>query len=120
MPCTSACDSRFSTGHSRQARSASFAPCPAPRNFWASASSRSAASAPAVEHHVLAGLAQLRIEVVVHRDLAGVDDAHIHAGLDGVIEEHRVHRLAHALVAAEGERQVRDAAGDVDVRQVLA
>ena len=73
----------------------------------------------AVEHDVLAGVAQLRIEIVVHRDLAGIDDAHIHAGGDGVIEEHRVHRLAHRLVAAEREREVRDAAGDMGVRQVL-
>ena len=50
---------------------------------------------------------------------AGIDDAHVHAGLDGVIEEHRVHRLAHRLVAAEREREVRHAAGDVHVRQLL-
>ena len=74
----------------------------------------------AVEHHVLAGFAQLRIEIVVHRHLAGIDDAHVHAGLDGVIEEHRVHRLAHRLVAAEREREVRHAAGDVHVRELLA
>ena len=73
---------------------------------------------PAVEHHVLAGLAQFRIEVVIDRDLPGIDDAHVHAGLDGVKQEHRMHGLAHALVAAEGERQVRDAAGDMHVRQV--
>jgi molybdopterin converting factor small subunit len=60
------------------------------------------------------------IEIVVHRHLAGIDDAHVHAGLDGVIEEHRVHRLAHRLVAAERERQVRDAARNMRVRQVLA
>jgi hypothetical protein len=64
-------------------------------------------------------LAQLGIDVVVDRELPGVDDAHVHAGLDGVIEEHRVHRLAHRLVAAERERQVRDAAGDMRMRQVL-
>ena len=72
-----------------------------------------------VEHHVLAGLAQLRIEIVIDRHLAGIDDAHVHAGLDRVIEEHRVHRLAHRLVAAEREREVRHAARDVRVRQVL-
>ena len=94
-------------------------PCRGPWNFCASASSRSVASGAPVEHHVLAGLAQLRIEIVVDRHLPGIDDAHVHAGLDGVIEEHRVHRLAHRLVAAERERQVRDAARDVHVRQVL-
>ena len=75
---------------------------------------------PAVEHHVLASSAQLRIDLVIDRQLPGIDDAHVHAGLDGVIEEHRVHRLAHRLVAAEREREVRDAARDVRVRQVGA
>ena len=73
----------------------------------------------AIEHHVLAGLAQFRIEIVIDRHLAGIDDAHVHAGRDGVIEEHRMHRLAHRLVAAEREREIRDAAGDMGVRQVL-
>ena len=72
----------------------------------------------AIEHDVFAGLAQFRIEIVIDRDLAGIDDAHIHAGFDGVIEEHRMHRLAHRFVAAERERQVRDAAGNMRVRQV--
>ena len=61
----------------------------------------------AVEDHVLAGLAQFGIERVVDRQLAGIDDAHVHARLDGVVEEHRVHRLAHRLVAAEREAEVR-------------
>ena len=74
----------------------------------------------AVEDDVLAGLAQFRLDRLVDRELAGVDDAHVHAGLDGVVEEHRVHRLAHRLVAAEREREVGDAAGDVRVGQGLA
>ena len=64
----------------------------------------------AVEHHVLAGGAQLRLKIVVERDLPSIDDAHVHAGSDRVIEEHGVHGLAHGLVAAERERQVRHAA----------
>ena len=89
-----------------------------PAKRCAIASSRSVASVAPVEHDILAGLAQLRIEIVVHRHLAGIDDAHVHAGFDRVIEEHRVHRLAHRLVAAERERQVRHAAGDVHAGQV--
>ncbi len=77
------------------------------------------ASGAAVEDHVLAQLAQLGLDVVVDGDLPGVDDGHVEAGADGVIQEHRVHRLAHALVAAERERQVGDAARDVHVRQLL-
>ncbi len=45
-------------------------------------------------------------DVVVDRQLAGVDDAHVHAVVDGVVQEHRVHRLAHRIVAAERERHV--------------
>ncbi|MGY3107855.1 hypothetical protein ACVWW7_004482 [Bradyrhizobium sp. LM6.9] len=74
----------------------------------------------AVEDDVLADLAQFGIDVVIDDHLPGVDDAHVHAGLDGVIQEHRVHGLAHRLIAAERERQIGDAARDVRARQVLA
>ena len=73
----------------------------------------------AVEDDVLAGLAQFGIDVVIDDHLPGIDDAHVHAGLDGVIQEHRMHRLAHRLVAAERERQIGDAAGNMRMRQVL-
>ncbi len=72
----------------------------------------------AVQDHVLDQVAQLGVDVVVKRELTGVDDAHVHAGLYRVIEKHRMHRLAHALVAAEGEGQVRHAARHVHVRQL--
>src|ERR1700744_2905152 len=71
-----------------------------------------------VEDDVLASLAQLRIDVVIDDHLAGIDDAHVHAGMNRVIQEHRMHRLAHRLVAAEREGQIGDAAGDVRARQV--
>jgi len=73
----------------------------------------------AVEDDVFAGLAQLGVDVVIDDHLPGIDDAHVHARLDGVIQEHRMHRLAHRLVAAERERQIGDAAGNMRVRQVL-
>ncbi len=71
---------------------------------------------PPVEEHVLDVLEQVRRNVLVHRQLAGIDDAHVEAGLDGVIQERGVHRLAHDVVAAERERQVADAAADLDAR----
>ena len=71
----------------------------------------------AVQDHVLAKLAQFRVEVVIDAELARVDDAHVHARRDGVIEEHRVHGLAHKLVAAEGEGQVRNAARNMRMWQ---
>ncbi len=122
MPLTSAWLMRCSTGHSRQARSRSLASLPAVPLKRSAISSmplgRGAAGLRhAVEHHVLAGLAQLRLDRVVDGELAGIDDAHVHAALDGVVEEHGVHGLAHRLVAAEREGQVRHAARDVDMRQ---
>ena len=65
---------------------------------------------PAVEDDVLDPLAQLGLDVVVDRQDAGVDDRHVEAGRDRVVEEDRVDRLAHAVVAAERERDVRHAA----------
>ena len=75
---------------------------------------------PAIEDHVLDALAQVFRNVVVNGELAGVHDAEVHARLDRVVQEHRVHGLAHGLVAAERERHVADAAGDVRVRAALA
>ena len=59
------------------------------------------------------------VEVVVHAHHAGVDDAHVHAGLDRVVQEHGVDRLAHRLVAAEREAHVGHAARHLRARQVL-
>ncbi len=67
---------------------------------------------PAVEDDVLHQLQQVLGNVVVQDQLAGVDDAHVEAGLGGVEEESGVHRLPHAVVAPEGEGEVGDAAGD--------
>ncbi len=66
--------------------------------------------AAAGEDHVLDVLEQLRGDVLVDRELARVDDPHVEAGVDRVVQEGGVHRLAHDLVAAEREREVRDAA----------
>jgi len=62
----------------------------------------------AVEDHVLAGLAQGRVDLVVDVQLPGVDNRHVKPGGDGVVQEHRMHRAAHRLVAAEGETEVRE------------
>ena len=62
---------------------------------------------PAVEDDVLARFAKLGIDRVINVELAGIDDRHVHPGGDRVIEEHRVHRAAHRLVAAEREAEVR-------------
>ena len=70
----------------------------------------------AVEDHVFAKLPQLGIDIVIDVELAGIDDAHIHARLDGVLEEDRVHGPAHGFVAAEGEGDIGNAARNMGVR----
>ena len=55
----------------------------------------------AVEDDILDRLTQFRIDTVIDRQVAGIDDAHIHARLDGVIEEDTVDRPAYRLIAAE-------------------
>ena len=74
---------------------------------------------PAVEHHVFDPLAQCGFELVVNTHHARVDDAHVHAGLDGVVQEDGVDGLAHRVVAAETERHVGHAAAHLGARQVL-
>ncbi len=117
MPLTSECSSRFSTSQSRHS---------SPTRSWTVAAVAGVAGGrleqsfggigAAGEHDVLAQLAQLGLDLLVDRQLAGVDDAEPHPVGDGVVEEHRVHRLADAVVAAERERQVRHAARDVATR----
>ena len=72
----------------------------------------------AAENHILDPFEQLGLDFIVEAQHLRVDDAHVHPGADGVVEEDRVHRLAHGVVAAEGEREVRDAARNLGVRQV--
>ena len=67
----------------------------------------------AVEEDVFDVLEQRFVDLFVDGELAGVDDPHVEAGVDGVVQEGRVHRLADRLVAAEGERHVAHAAGDL-------
>ena len=72
-----------------------------------------------VQDDVLDPVPQLGVDRVVGHQRAGVDDAHVQAGLDGVEQEHRVDRLADGVVPPERERHVRDTAGDVHPGKVL-
>ncbi len=72
----------------------------------------------AIEHHILAHLAQFRREIVIDGHLSCIDDAHVHPGSDGVIEKHRMHRLAHLFIAAEREGEIGHAARHVGARQI--
>uniref|UniRef100_A0A0N4ZXP4 EF-hand domain-containing protein n=1 Tax=Parastrongyloides trichosuri TaxID=131310 RepID=A0A0N4ZXP4_PARTI len=72
-----------------------------------------------VQDHVLDRFTQFGVDVVIDGQVPSIDDAHVHAGSNGVIQEHRVDRLAHGLVATERERDVGDAARDAGVGQGL-
>ena len=74
---------------------------------------------PAIEQHVFDALQQILGNFFVDRQLAGVDDAHIHAGANGVVQERRVHGFADDIVAAERERDVAHAAGNFAAGQFL-
>ena len=71
------------------------------------------------EDDVLDAFEQCGFDVAVNLQQLGIDDAHVHSRRDGVVEEDRVHRLAHDIVAAEGEREVRNAARHLGVGQVF-
>ena len=73
----------------------------------------------AIEQHVFDALEQIGGNFFVDGQLAGVDDAHIHAGANGVIQERRVHGFADHVVTAEREGDVADAAGNFAQRQFL-
>ena len=74
---------------------------------------------PAIEQYILDALQQGRVQVLVDGELTGVDDTHVHSGLNGMIEERRVDRLAHGVVAPEREADIADAAADLHQWQVL-
>ena len=72
----------------------------------------------AVEEDVFDEDFQRGVDLFVELEHAGIDDAHVHAGADGVVEEGGVHGLADLVVAAEAEGDVGDAAGDLGVGEV--
>ena len=55
----------------------------------------------AVEDDVLDGVAEVEGDVLIDAELPGVDDAHVHAGARGVVEEDGVDGLADGVVATE-------------------
>ena len=103
MPLTSAWVIRSPTGSARHSSSvASSAPRLAVVLLGDLEQPLGGVGAP-VEHDVLDPLPQLGVDLVVDHERAGVDDAHVEAGLDRVEQEDRVDRLAHRVVAAERE-----------------
>ena len=64
----------------------------------------------AVQQAVLNVDEQFLVDLLVDFELPRVDDPHVEARLNRVVEKRRVHRLAHDIVAAERERDVAHAA----------
>ena len=73
----------------------------------------------AVQHHIFHARAQLGLQLVVHTDHARVDNAHIHARGNRVVQKHGVDRLAHRVVSAETETHVAHAAAHLGAGQML-
>ena len=118
IPWTSACARRSPTGASRHVRSTSRWVAP-PVTVRRTIDEPLGCIRPAVEEHALDPLEQVGLDVLVDGELAGVDDPHVEPCADRVVEERRVHRLAHGVVPAKGEGEVRDAARDEGARTPL-
>src|SRR5690606_39223530 len=73
-----------------------------------------------VEDHVLDAVTQAQRNLVVDFQLAGVDDAHVQAVFNRVIQEYRVDCLAHRVVATERKRHVGYTAGGQRIGEVVA
>ena len=70
-----------------------------------------------VEHQVLHALPERRLDLRVDRERGRVHDPHPHPGRHRVVEEDRVDRFAHRVVAAEREGHVADATAHQRVRE---
>ena len=57
----------------------------------------------AVQYYIFHNGTQLLRNIFVLHACLRIDNAHVHAGLYGVIKEHRMQRLAYIVVATEGE-----------------
>src|SRR5262249_24548622 len=68
---------------------------------------------PAVEQDILYPLEQVLRDLLVDAELAGVDDAHIEPGMDGMVKEGGVHGFADNVVAPKGKGDIADAAGSL-------
>ena len=112
MPLTSACFSRSSTGRLAPGQVFGGGRFAFAFHLLGQFDQAIGRVGPAIEQHVFDVLQQLLGNLLVNGELAGVDDAHVHAGADRVIQKRRVHRLADDVVAAERKADVAHAAAD--------
>ena len=71
-----------------------------------------------VENHILDLFEHIRLYITVNLKHPGVDYAHIQPCPDRMVEEGRMHRFPHRVVAAEGEGEVGYAPGRARPRQI--
>ena len=71
-----------------------------------------------VKYHILHALQQLRLDLVIDLQHGRVHDGHVETCLDGMVQESRMHGLAHSIVASERKRKVGHSAGSQSSRQV--
>ena len=55
----------------------------------------------AILNHILDVFTQFFRQIVINRQLTGINDAHIHAGLDRVIKECCMNRFPYRVIATE-------------------
>ena len=64
----------------------------------------------AIEQHIFDSVTQFRIDLIIDFKHLWVDDPHIEASLDGMVQKDCVHRLANRIVTAKRKRNVAHAA----------
>ena len=72
-----------------------------------------------VEQNVFDMFQQDRVNLFIDLQLSGIDDSHIEAGVDGVVQEGGVHGLSHHVVPSKGKRHIAESAGGLDAGTLL-
>ena len=74
---------------------------------------------PPVQQHILHQFLQPRLDLLVNLQHARIHDTHIQPRGDRMVQERPVHGLAHFIVAAKAEGDIRHASAHLRVRQIL-
>src|ERR687895_748716 len=73
----------------------------------------------AIEEHIFNALQEIRRGLLVDAELAGIDDAHVHACLNAMIKKGCMYGLAHDIIAAKREGDIADTTRNQRIRQVM-
>ena len=63
-----------------------------------------------IQDDILDPLSQSLVQIIVDREHASIDDAHVHASLNGVKQKYAVHGFADGIVTPKTKRHVTQAA----------